>query len=313
MHAEQVKPCWRCRPCHTASVRLDTPDQEALAFTPLSTLATNQNRAACLRPAAANKKVRRELAASDEAAAAIAADTGALEGLLAQAQACCSGSSGSCSADAGAQLFRRVLQLVASLRQRLHDRVRPARPGATSSASSSRDVVHAKGTHLASVHHLCTVLCTASSPQARPRRTVLQAVALRCLQSSDLVLQPVSTEELELQAGLAAAAQRKRQAEEQAAAAEVAAAAAAATKAGSKTPKAGTGAKKAGKGAAAAEAAAVLGDAGVPAPGLAEDVRRALAQSRQDIAQLAKGYYASKSPTRAIRCAAASCFPRRDT
>jgi hypothetical protein len=67
--------------------------------------------------AAAEKKVRRELAASEEAAGAISAELAQLE---AQAEAASSAG----GSTAGAGLFGRQLKLLDSLRQRLHSRVR---------------------------------------------------------------------------------------------------------------------------------------------------------------------------------------------
>jgi hypothetical protein len=146
-------------------------------------------------------------------------------------------------------------------------------------------------------------------------------MALRCLQSSNLQVQPVSTDlPLSLAAAAAAAA----------AAASLSAGAASpepgskagnkpGAKAGSKAGKArATSASKEGKtgkdkeeaaGQAAGQAAAAA-ETSVPAPGLASEVRRVLAQSRDDIAQLARDYYAAKDPARPIRCAGPGCGGR---
>lgn len=129
------------------------------------------------------------------------------------------------------------------------------------------------------------------------------------MQSSDLDPAPVNIDlPLSLKA-LAAAAEASAQAAlaaAQAAKASKPGAAKAAPKAGGP----GAAAAKGGKGPAAAEvpattsaAEATAGPAGPP-PALAADVRQVLAQSREDVQQLAAKYYAAKDPARAIRCAA---------
>jgi hypothetical protein len=74
--------------------------------------------------------VRKELAASEAAAAAITDDSRRLAELVAKAQALLAGPAGASGGGAagagateGAELFKQSLQLLASLRQRLYDRV----------------------------------------------------------------------------------------------------------------------------------------------------------------------------------------------